>query len=77
MDARATLLVSQLAETLRDFANRLDALVGHDRALTPDDFREPEAERKRPACSRCGFVGGNARGCGKATGHPTQSPRAA
>ncbi len=59
-----------------------------EQALGPDIARalgEPVADRDAKlrkdghrqgvtVCSKCGYVGGNARGCGKPTGHPTRKP---
>jgi len=41
-------------------------------APAPADRPRNAAGKRVGVCTRCGFVGGNSRGCGKPTGHATQ-----
>lgn len=65
MDPRARLIISQLAETLREFARKCDKLIGDDSPLTPAELAEFDHSSIERKCSKCGAIGYNARSCGK------------
>lgn len=89
LDPRARLLLSQMRETLREFDKKLADILKEDRFVELDEFtiskQEPSDRllpehrpRRQPIiCRKCGFKGGNARGCGKPSGHPTLQPQLA
>lgn len=84
LDPRVRLILLHSAEMLREMASKIDEILGMPtsvitaRFVGPDELAvkkiappkiESEAKRKPIICRKCGYVGGNARGCGTPTGH--------
>jgi predicted Zn-ribbon and HTH transcriptional regulator len=66
-----------MRETLREFDRKMGELLGESRVIYPDEIhvtktKSGEVRKYRPqVCRKCGYVGGNSRGCGTKNGHAT------
>jgi RNA polymerase sigma factor (sigma-70 family) len=69
-----------LDDALASLVSRVDGAPAPALPAPPMAVQAPQPRPPGPngvtTCSRCGFVGGNARGCGKPTGHATQGAQA-